>query len=306
MWRSRNAKDGPRDDLDYSDWERGRIMVWNEDLAKLRQQLKAQEPKESPPPPKPVPAPGPGKSMAEEDAAFLSAMGVRKAAAPPLPAPASAGTGIPAGEAWTTGQPGVQSASPPEDFRAAMAELGGVKNLGTGPLKPLAAPALPSGAAVPAPPALAPSAPTPAPPIPAPPTPSPGMLARPPHLPADAEPEAETVDIPPPPPQGIRPRPGPLLIQLAAGMAIDVDASIDLRGHSISDAKERLRERIADGLAMGWRTLHVNLGPGEALKQGFLAFLASPAASAVQRYAQAPVPMGGPQAWILYLGVPGA
>jgi DNA-nicking Smr family endonuclease len=114
------------------------------------------------------------------------------------------------------------------------------------------------------------------------------------------------VDIPPPPPQGIRPRPGPLLIQLAAGMAIDVDASIDLRGHSISDAKERLRERIADGLAMGWRTLHVNLGQGEALKQGFLAFLASPAASAVQRYAQAPVPMGGPQAWILYLGVPGA
>ena len=135
---------------------------------------------------------------------------------------------------------------------------------------------------------------------------SPGMLARPAHLPADAEPEAETVDIPPPAPQGIRPRPGPLLIHLAAGMAIEVDASIDLRGHSITDGKERLRERIADGLAMGWRTLHVNLGPGEALKQGFLAFLASPTASSVQRYAQAPVPMGGPQAWILYLGVPGA
>ena len=40
------------------------------------------------------------------------------------------------------------------------------------------------------------------------------------ELVADAEPEAETVDIPPPPPQGIRPRPGPLLIQLAAGMAV--------------------------------------------------------------------------------------
>jgi DNA-nicking Smr family endonuclease len=89
-------------------------------------------------------------------------------------------------------------------------------------------------------------------------------------------------------------------------MAIDVDASLDLRGHSASDAKERLRERIADGLAMGWRTLHVNLGPSEALKQAFLAFLASSAAASVQRYAQAPVPMGGPQAWILYLGVPGA
>jgi DNA-nicking Smr family endonuclease len=89
-------------------------------------------------------------------------------------------------------------------------------------------------------------------------------------------------------------------------MAIDVDASLDLRGHSVPDAKERLRERIADGLAVGWRTLHVNLGPSEALKQGLLAFLASPAAASVQRYAQAPVPMGGSQAWILYLGVPGA
>ncbi len=111
------------------------------------------------------------------------------------------------------------------------------------------------------------------------------------------------MDIPPPPPQGIRPRPGPLLIQLAAGMAIEVDGALDLKGHSVSDAKERLRERIADGLAVGWRTLHVVLGPSEALKQGFLAFLASPAAASVQRYAQAPVPMGGPQAWILYLGV---
>lgn len=278
-------------------------MVWNEDLAKLKQQLKAQDPKESPPPPKPVPAPLPGKSMAEEDAAFLSAMGVRKAAPSPAPSLLPAAQAPPAGPAWPAAQPAVEPAVQAEDFQSAMAQLGGVKNLGADPLKPQGTPANPAGPVRAAP---APMAPVPVAPLPAPPAPSPGMLARPAHLPADAEPEAETVDIPPPPPQGIRPRPGPLLIQLAAGMAIDVDASIDLRGHSISDAKERLRERIADGLAMGWRTLHVNLGQGEALKQGFLAFLASPSAGAVQRYAQAPVPMGGPQAWILYLGVPGA
>jgi DNA-nicking Smr family endonuclease len=252
-------------------------MVWNEDLAKLKQQMKAQEPSETPPPPppKPQPAAQPPKSMAEEDAAFLSAMGVRRAEAPrpgPVPAPAAAAAPAPA-------------PPPVEDFRTAMVELGGVKTLGSGPLPAAATPA----------PAPSPAAP-----------PSQGMLSRPPHLPPDYEPDAETMDIPPPPPQGIRPRPGPLLIQLAAGMAIEVDAAIDLRSHSINDAKERLKERIADGLAMGWRTLHVTLGPGEALRQGFLAFLASPSAASVQRYAQAPVPMGGPQAWILYLGVPGS
>jgi len=256
-------------------------MVWNEDLAKLKQQLKAQEPSETPPPPPPKPQPAafPSKSMADEDAAFLSAMGVRRAEpsrpGPALPSP------VPAAPITPPAPP------PAEDFRSAMAQLGGVKSLESGPLpvvQPAAAPI---------------SAPNPMPP-------SQGMLARPPHLPPDFEPEAETMEIPPPPPQGIRPRPGPLLIQLAAGMAIEVDAAIDLRSHSINDAKERLKERIADGLAMGWRTLHVTLGPGEALRQGFLAFLASPSASSVQRYAQAPVPMGGPQAWILYLGVPGS
>lgn len=275
-------------------------MVWNDDLAKLKQQLKAQDPKESPPPPKPTPPPQPARSMAEEDSAFLSAMGVRRS---PQPVPTALPAATPEPQAATLLPP----EAAPEDFRTAMAQLGGVKSLGPGPLAPppapvgapapIATPPATSALAPPATPALAP---------PAGPSLSQGMLARPAHLPPDAEPEAETVDIPPPPPQGIRPRPGPLLIQLAAGMAIEVDASIDLRSHSISDAKERLRERIADGLAMGWRTLHVHLGPGEALKQGFLAFLASPAASSVQRYAQAPVPMGGNQSWILYLGVPGS
>ncbi|HWQ10454.1 MAG TPA: Smr/MutS family protein, partial [Holophaga sp.] len=95
------------------------------------------------------------------------------------------------------------------------------------------------------------------------------------------------------------------LIQLAAGMAIDVDATLDLRGHSGTDALERLKERLLDGHLLGWRTLHVHLGPSEALRTIFLEFLASPEAALVARYAQAPIPMGGAQAWILYLGLQG-
>jgi hypothetical protein len=258
-------------------------MVWNDELARLKQQLKEQGAESPPPPPrKVVPQALPVRPIQEEDDVFLAAMGTRPSGSMASP------SGAPPSGPAPAGRPDPIQA---DDFQSAMSQLGGVKGLD--PDLPrrvsLAAAAPPPGAGSPG------GAP-----------PSPGLLVRPAHLPADAEPEAETVDIPPPPPQGIRPRPGPLLIQLAAGMAIDVDASLDLRGHSVPDAKERLRERIADGLAVGWRTLHVNLGPSEALKQGLLAFLASPAAASVQRYAQAPVPMGGSQAWILYLGVPGA
>ena len=97
-----------------------------------------------------------------------------------------------------------------------------------------------------------------------------------------------------------------MLIQLAAGMAIEVDGVLDLRNHTLSDARERLKERVEDAGYLGWRSIHVILGPSEALKQGFLAFLTTPAAKPVVRYAQAPIPMGGLQAWIVYLaGVPG-
>ncbi len=94
--------------------------------------------------------------------------------------------------------------------------------------------------------------------------------------------------------------PGPMLIHLAAGMAIEVDVTLDLRRHTLSDARERLKERIDDGLTLKWRTLLVVLGPSEANKQGFLAFLTTPQARSISRYAQAPIPMGGPQAWVLY------
>ena len=61
-----------------------------------------------------------------------------------------------------------------------------------------------------------------------------------------------------------------------------------------------------DGLALGWRTCHVLFGQSEELAQAFGEFLKSPEASSVARYAQAPIPMGGAQARILYYANPGA
>jgi hypothetical protein len=97
----------------------------------------------------------------------------------------------------------------------------------------------------------------------------------------------------------------PLLIHLAAGMAVEVDGVLDLRGHSRADALERLKERILDGQALGWRTCHVLFGHSEELADAFAEFLRSPEASSVARYAQAPIPMGGSQARILYYSGPG-
>jgi hypothetical protein len=87
-------------------------------------------------------------------------------------------------------------------------------------------------------------------------------------------------------------------------MAVVVDGSLDLRGHARSDAEERLKERILDGYTLGWRTLHVRVGPSPDLRQMVLDLLMSPAGHCVARYAQAPVPMGGAQAWILYFRGP--
>jgi hypothetical protein len=88
--------------------------------------------------------------------------------------------------------------------------------------------------------------------------------------------------------------------QLAAGMALEVDGVLDLRGHSVPDAVERLKDRLGDGLVLGWRSLQVILGPDPKLHEGLLDLLASGQAPMVARYAQAPVPMGGSQAWLLY------
>ena len=92
----------------------------------------------------------------------------------------------------------------------------------------------------------------------------------------------------------------PIRIQLAAGMALEVDASLDLRHHSIPDALGRLRDRVEDGALMGWRTLHVVLGEDEALHTAMSDFLIAGEVPKIRRYAQAPIPMGGAQAWVLY------
>lgn len=156
-----------------------------------------------------------------------------------------------------------------------------------------------------------------------------GLKRTPPAVPIAAKPAIQppaAVAPPPPPmdlpkvqegevqdPQGAAatslpepPKREPLLIQLAAGMAIEVDGVLDLRGHSRFDALERLKERVLDGQVLGWRTCHVLFGSSEDLAKAFKEFLSSPEAAPIARYAQAPIPMGGTQARILYYAGPGA
>lgn len=256
-------------------------MVWKQDLAKLKQQLKQDEgeaPAARTPAPRRPEKPAEARPLAEEDALFLQTMGRRPEAPPTLPG------SVPAAAPPAPAPP----AGPAAGFAEAMGGLKGIKPL--------------AGAALPPP---LPAAPLPAAPPPAPePPPRREIAALDTHLISQllaASEETRPLDAPPPPPEAMKPK-GPVLIQLAAGMAIEVDGLLDLRNHTLSDARERLRERIEDALCLGWRSLHIILGPSEALKQGFLAFLTTPAAKAVQRYAQAPVPMGGNHAWVLYLG----
>jgi len=89
-------------------------------------------------------------------------------------------------------------------------------------------------------------------------------------------------------------------IQLAAGMVIEVDGQLDIRNHNETDARERLAERVLDGQCLGWRSLHVILGNSDSLRQVLLDYLNSPQSAPLAKYAQAPVPMGGNKAWILY------
>ena len=246
-------------------------MAWKQDLAKLKQQLPP-EPTPAPvkPPPRPVPLPGGPPRLDDEDAVFLSAMGLKPARAPrptlsTAPEPATPGTQPP--------QP------PPETFEAALKELKG--------LKPLAQ-AIPGLASYPA-------APLPLP------TPPEVALPKAPPLPVEAPPAPEApleTAAPLPAPQT------PTRFQLAAGMAIEVDGSLDLRGHSLVDATERIKDRLGDGHFLGWRSLQVILGTDPMLHEGLLVLLSSGELPMVSRYAQAPIPMGGAQAWLLYLTPP--
>jgi len=259
-------------------------MVWKQDLAKLKQQLGPEAPA---PKPQPKPAPKPEKpaSMDDEDAVFLSAMGLKpqairapkvEAASPVAGSPAALPTPTSGPTPPAPGLPPVQPPAPspsPETFQEAIQELKGFKPLAKG---------LPGSQAHPpkAQP-LKPKADLPAPPVPS--------LPAPPR---------------PPEPEPLSPPVAPLRFQLAAGMAIEVDGTLDLRGHSLSDAMERLKDRLGDGTVLGWRSLQVTLGPDPVLHEGLLSLLASGETPMVTRYAQAPVPMGGTQAWLLYFGLP--
>jgi hypothetical protein len=236
-------------------------MVWNKDLAKLKQALKSEEdtgPK--PPAPKPAPKPSLPRKMDDEDALFLAAMGGRRPSGPLTP------------DSVIEEPPPPKPVPEKTDFREAMATMKGLKSVSS--------PKIPLSKELPEP--------------------------MPPSQPIEAEATLETPapmvkDVSGTPP----PRWTPPLIQLAAGMAIEVDGTLDLRGHSPMDALERLKERILDGHLLGWRTLHIQLGSSEELREAFLDSLAGPDAGLIARYAQAPIPMGGTQAWILYLGLQG-
>lgn len=246
-------------------------MAWKQDLAKLKQQLGPEAPV-APPRTQPKAAPRPlgPAALDDEDAVFLSAMGLKPAASRPARPPSAEGVPAP---------PTIQPQAP-ETFQEALKDLKGLKPLEKNRMAPPPAP-------VPVP------IQDPAPPEPVTPPASPSVVER------------EKLD-PAPTPEPLVPTAMPQRFQLAAGMAIEVDGSLDLRGHSVFDAMERLKDRLGDGQVLGWRSLQVTLGPDPALHEGLLELLASGEAPMVLRYAQAPVPMGGTHAWLLYLGTPSA
>jgi hypothetical protein len=259
-------------------------MAWKKDLAKLKQELVKEDPSpaKAPPPAKVLPKTPVSMSIEEEDAIFLSAMGLRpqqpravEAAPPqPQPAPPPLVRVEPKTEGPTTGE-----------FSSAMGDLKGMKSLRRNPVETKAAkPKTATPAPAPVEPAPAPVEPAPAPPV---------------KVEAEA-PAATARIVPPAEPKAEAPPAGALEIHLAAGMAIEVDGGLDLRGHARTDGEERLKERILDGYNLGWRTLQVNLGASPELKEMLLALVKSPEGRCVARYAQAPIPMGGAQAWILY------
>jgi len=253
-------------------------MAWKKDLAQLKQDLKTED-GEIPRPsvPKPVTKPAVPRELEDEDALFLAAMGNRPKTTGPSDGPIVSEGPVPA-------VPVAPSAGV-DDFREAMASLKGVKAVE--PSVPAQSSHRKREGSGPRPRAEVPP------------------VAKSPQASPEPAPDRPSAAPIPTPDAVISPevtRPVPQLIQLAAGMAIEVDGTLDLRGHSSVDAMERLKERILDGHTLGWRTLHITLGPSEELRQSFTEFLAGQEAHPIARYAQAPVPMGGAQAWILYYG----
>jgi DNA-nicking Smr family endonuclease len=89
-------------------------------------------------------------------------------------------------------------------------------------------------------------------------------------------------------------------IYLAAGISVAVSSSLNLNGHTKSDADERLRECVINGYILGWHNVHIVTGCSEELETIITDLLKSSTGKYITRYARAPMPMGGPNAWILY------
>ena len=240
-------------------------MVWSKDLAKLKQDLRVQDENDpAPPPARPVkskpPTAGP-KSLEEEDALFLAAIGKSLTVAPKA----------------------YESLEGDGDFIEAMSQLKGIKptrsDIPASSEMPWASNALGDNATAP----------------------QNAIEIQMEDISIASEIAAYEAS------EGHK-RSGcaepikitPEKIQLAAGMVIEVDGVLDLRNHNAEDALERLKERVYDGAFLGWRTLHVILGNSESLHSVFLDYIDSPQSSPLTKYAQAPLPMGGAQAWILY------
>ncbi len=265
-------------------------MAWKQDLAKLKQQLAPEPAAPAPRMPRPAPKPAAPAPMEAEDAVFMAAMGLRRAAAPvPSPAP---------GTVEPPQKPVEAPTKPPETFDEALRDLKGLKPLAKGlPGLVQTRPATPKAQAP-----LSPATGRPAPPplgAPAPPSAESGPDPLPDFPVPPASLAASDLTV-------LTPEAGaaPSQFNLAAGMALEVDAVLDLRGHSLGDALGRLKDRLGDGCVLGWRVLQVTLGSDPLLHEGLLTLLSSGSLPAVARYARAPIPMGGNEAWLLYFAPP--
>jgi len=128
-------------------------MAWKQDLAKLKQQLDPEPPSAARKPlPKPVPKPGGPAALDDEDAVFLSAMGMRPAPPRVAKSPASAGA---------TPVPAASDPAAPGTFQEALHGLKGLKPLEKSPLEQATPPMEPPK---PAPVAVPVQLPAPAPP----------------------------------------------------------------------------------------------------------------------------------------------
>ena len=240
-------------------------MVWSKDLAKLKQDLKAQDgagqPVPAPQPAKPAPPPAAPKSLEEEDALFLSTIGKSVAVVPKSH----------------------EAPEEPDEFMDAMFQWKGFKRKTTDIPSAVEPHGEPLGQ-------FADAAKT---------NEKDGIAEIMENIENIAViPEFVTEDLTGYYDDGEKKFPEK--IQLAAGMVIEVDGVLDLRNHTVEDARERLKERVLDGVFLGWRTMHVIMGNSESLNQALVDYINSPQSHPLTKYAQAPVPMGGTQAWILY------